>query len=153
MKDHIQAVNNFSDGRSVWLVYKRQFLGLAFFLTTVTALVSYKPFQLIIANPLTIFLSLISYNWYLWHYVIALELKAMKIPSSLYLNPMEDLYWRQSYFWIALLSGIAVSTIITYAYERPIAKLTALLYNKLITRKSNKESNAPTTVVRVSQHV
>lgn len=77
----------------------------------------------------------------------------MKIPSSLYLNPMEDLYWRQSYFWIALLSGIAVSTIITYAYERPIAKLTALLYNKLITRKSNKESNAPTTVVRVSQHV
>ena len=86
-----------------------------------------------------VFVSTISYNLYIWHQVIATWLKKLKIPywsgdtDPSYLT--DNIAWKRSYFFVALIVSIAISTILTYFYEKPISRA----LTKKFLKKNNKE--------------
>ncbi len=113
------------NGRFIWLAYYRFVLAILFMAFTIFATWSYKPIQWLFTNKILIFLSAISYNLYLWHYMILLELKFKNSFPAAMANPMDDLNWRFTIFWGSLIISILVATAVTYLFEKPIAKVLA----------------------------
>ncbi|MCD1258609.1 acyltransferase [Paenibacillus athensensis] len=110
------------NGVAVWQSHNRFFLGV---LLTVIALGSHfawKRWTGIVANPFFVFLSVISYNLYLWHQWIARELVKLGFPASRIADPHQDTVWQLSFTALSLGTAIAVAALITYAFERPLLK-------------------------------
>lgn len=121
LTSHAQATA-LPNGRFLWLAYYRFILAALFMAITIFASWSYKPVQWLLTNKVLVFLSAISYNLYLWHYMILLEIKSQNIIHAATSNPMDDPGWRFTVFWVAGLSSILVATAITYLYEKPLTK-------------------------------
>ena len=83
------------------------------------------------------FLSAISFNFYIWHQYLAVKLRQWRIPPSASLEPNFDgeMPWQWQYTLLAFLLSLAVAVLITYAFERPIARLGARKYKEYRTRK------------------
>lgn len=85
-------------------------------LNGLTRLISSKPVR---------WLSMISYNVYIWHAYAALKLKAWRIPP--YLNPHPNQAgeqpWQLHYTLISMGTALLLGALITYLIERPCAKL------------------------------
>ena len=109
-------------GRFIWLSYYRLPLGLLFMLLIISMAFSYKIIQWIFNNKLLIFLSIISYNLFLWHYLIIMELKVRNFPPAATSNPLDDPIWKLKFIALSLILSIAVATFLTYLFERPIIK-------------------------------
>ena len=75
-----------------------------------------------LGNPVTRFLSAISYNFYIWHQFIAVRLKAMHIPdyTSELPNQSGEQPWQTRYTLLCFLTAIAVGSVVTYAWEKPL---------------------------------
>lgn len=86
----------------------------------------------ILGNPITRYLSTISYQLYMWHMLIGLKLKEWGIPPYTIPEggsyPMHDEAWRMPYLMLGLGLSFVVATLITYLYEKPIGN--ALLRRK-----------------------
>ncbi len=81
--------------------------------------------RLLFGNPLTRFLSGISYQFYLWHQVLAVQLRRWNLPYSPYPEP-NRLYivdWQRQYTWLCWLLALALAVLCTYFIERPLARL------------------------------
>lgn len=83
------------------------------------------PIRLIFGNRITAFLSAISFQFYMWHQVFAVQLKRWHIPVSLSDTPWMDgdRSWQILYTVLCFAGALAISTLVTYAFERPIAHL------------------------------
>lgn len=81
-------------------------------------------FRRICSNPVTRFLSAISFNFYMWHAFIALRLKDWGIPPHINETPnmVGEQPWQTLYSIACFAAGIAVSALLTYAIEKPCAK-------------------------------
>ena len=75
-----------------------------------------------LGNRVARFLSGISYQLYLWHMFFGLRLKAWRIPAYATERPMDDVTWRLPYLLLCLGLSLATSVILTYGFERPIAR-------------------------------
>jgi peptidoglycan/LPS O-acetylase OafA/YrhL len=76
----------------------------------------------LLANRLLVFLSVISYNLYLWHQLIATFLAKHSFPLPRTENFANDRLWQWTYLVITVVISIGVASIITYAFERPLLK-------------------------------
>ena len=67
----------------------------------------------------------ISFNLYLYHQFIAVKLKEFRIPyfeGSIPPNMTGDLAWKWKYTILCIVISVIVAIIITYLFEKPIAK-------------------------------
>ena len=76
-------------------------------------------------NPLTRFLSGISYNFYIWHQYLAVKLKAWHIPPYVSQMPQmtEGTAWKRAYTAACLAAALGAAVLFTYGVERPAARL------------------------------
>ena len=81
--------------------------------------------RLIFGNRVTAFLSAVSFQFYMYHQVFAVQLKEWKIPASVTENPwvVGEYSWQVTYTALCFGGALAIATLLTYAFERPIARL------------------------------
>ncbi len=91
-------------------------------------------FALMLANPhvkkmfsnkITKFITVISYNLYIWHQVIAFWFKDNRIPyweGDTPPNITGDIVWQWKYQFLIVFFSFVVAIVTTYGFELPIAK-------------------------------
>ena len=75
---------------------------------------------MVLANPILVFLAVISYNLYLWHFVVMSFLINHKIPWPRPERFGTDPTWQWAFFVAATVACIAVAAVVTYAIELPL---------------------------------
>lgn len=101
----------------------RKFLVTAFMGAVVCSVFMKRRWRLLLGNPVTRFLSTISYQVYLWHMWIALRLKDLRIPDYVTERPMDDPAWRFPYMMLSIGLTFLAAVALTYLFERPISRL------------------------------
>lgn len=121
----------------VWQINNRPLLGAAFAIIALGSLSSPRSWQAVLDNPPLRFLATISYNLYLYHQMVARELLAHHIPPYSG-DPHYERAWQERYTAYATALAIALATLATYAFERPLLRL------KLPARSSGRVTSEPT---------
>jgi len=98
----------------IMLLYMALALGSAFGLTF---------WRRIVANPVLVWLSVVSYNLYLWHQPIMTLCYRNGFPCALDPKPWLRNGWQEQFFAVSILLSLAVATVVTYAFERPLLRL------------------------------
>lgn len=89
----------------------------------VSAACSLPALRFLLGNRVMHFLSAISFQFYIYHQMLAVKLKEWNIPYSAYDAPqVDDPAWRLPYTLLCFLLAIALAAVITYAFERPVAR-------------------------------
>lgn len=132
MLQWINEIRFVQDGIKLWQNENRTYLALVFLFLAVTSSLSMNFWKKVLANKFFIFMSVISYNLYIWHQFIAAKLFNARIPSPSTADPHGDFNWQILFSVLAILIGILFSSLITYLYERPILKLGFINYFKKI---------------------
>ena len=93
----------------------------------------------ILGNPLTKFFSGISFQFYIWHQTIAVWLITYKVIPSVYENPNweGDPVWQMNYTIACFVISAAAAAVITYGFERPIARKLQAMWNE---RRKQREA-------------
>lgn len=118
-----------------------------FELTAIGALIlvsgesSYLLYKGIFSNPVTHFLSGISFNFYIWHQVLAVKLKEWKIPNYISEAPhsVGEMPWQLSYTIICFILSFIIAIVLTYLFERPLTKM---ITNISIRKRCKANKNA-----------
>ncbi len=81
-------------------------------------------FRLLLSNRLVRFLSGISFNFYIWHQFIAVQLKKLRIPPYTGTTPNQDGQqpWQSQYTLCCFAAALGASLLITYLVEKPCAR-------------------------------
>ena len=121
----------------------RPLFGLCFATLALTAPFSLLPLRKLLGNPVTKFLSGISMNYYLIHQTVTVHLKRLGIPPSESDEPhmAGELQWQMKYTALAFGLSLALAVIVTYAVEKPAAKLLDRRRQKNGCRSSRKNSS------------
>ena len=109
----------------VWQAQHRYRLSLVFAGITVSAALTFSGIRWLFSNKLMQFLSLISYNVYIWHQWIAVKLKEWKIPYWTGEKPPNitgDTRWQWTYTALIFLGTFTLAIAATYLIEHPAAK-------------------------------
>lgn len=109
-----------ADNLSRLQMHTRKFVIAAFAGAIACSVLSHPWMRRLLGNPVTRFVSTISYQVYMWHGWIALRLKDWHIPEYTTERPMDDLAWRWPYLLICIGLSLAVAIFVTYCIERPI---------------------------------
>lgn len=107
---------------TVWQAARRQWFGVGFAAIALGALWSPRVLQRLVANPILVFLGVISYNLYLYHQMLARELLWNHIPPYSG-DPHADSHWQVLYTVVASIAAIAQAAIVTYLFERPLLRM------------------------------
>lgn len=110
-----------------WQVENRTLLAMVFNVLIISLALSPKWVRWIFSNRFMRFLSGISYNLYIWHQWLAVELKyTWRIPSwegTTPPNQLSDKVWMNKYAVIITAAAFAVAVIVTYLVEKPCSNL------------------------------
>ena len=89
-------------------------------------------FQWLWNNRLMRFLAGISYNLYIWHFWLMLRLRAWHIPPYTDEMPQRagEMPWQLHYTLLCFAGALAMGTLVTYAWERPLNRLGNRLFLK-----------------------
>lgn len=88
----------------------------------------------LLGNRLMKFFAGISYNLYIWHQWLAVQLKAWRIPyweGAQAPNFTGDLVWQRQYTLICWMAALAAAILFTYLVEKPGARLMEKLFRKM----------------------
>ncbi|SDI94870.1 dihydropteroate synthase [Frankineae bacterium MT45] len=107
---------------NIWKSDNRQWLALVFLCITLFSTFSINLWRRILANRVLLFLSTISYNLYLWHQAVGRVIRERGWYKASTVPPTSDPHWRWSYMFVAVGASIAVATVITYGFERPLLR-------------------------------
>jgi peptidoglycan/LPS O-acetylase OafA/YrhL len=132
--------------QQVWSNGHLTALGLSFVVLTVGSCLGLAWWRGLIANPVFVFFSVISYNLYLWHQLIANFLGRHNIPSPRSEHFVDDRAWQWSFTIVAALVSIAVASLITYAFERPLLARGFRAVTDLFDRRGKTMTPAAKTV-------
>lgn len=91
---------------------------------------SLPPLRFALGNPVMRFLSSVSFQFYIWHQLIAVQLKKWRFPPSASDTPwsLPETPWQGEYSWqvrymlLCFLLALAWAALLTYLFERPIAR-------------------------------
>ena len=122
----------------LWQAENRFLLSLVFALITISAALTFSGIRWLFSNQLMQFLSLISYNVYIWHQWIAVRLKEWRIPywtGDQPPNMTGDVRWQWTYTALILIATFALAIAGTYLIEHPAAKRILALPPKPKTRE------------------
>jgi len=117
------SIRHEPDGFAHWQVINRTWLALDSAVIGLGSLLGAPLWKRILANPLLVFFSIVSYNWYIYHQVVARELWWHRLPPWIGADPHFDPHWQFWYSLIAFPATILVAAIVTYAFERPLLRL------------------------------
>lgn len=83
-----------------------------------------RPIRLLFGNRVTAVLSAISFQFYMWHQVFAVQLKMWHIPASVTETPWTtgERSWQILFTVMSFAGALAISALVTYAFEQPIAR-------------------------------
>jgi len=76
-------------------------------------------FQMIMGNRIVRFVSLISYNLYLWHQWLAVKLKEWRVPNWRGLVATDDRAWQWQHMLLSIVLSVSVAAIITLLFDKP----------------------------------
>ena len=111
--------------RQIWQANNRFLLSLVFAVITLCAALTFSGIRWLFSNRVKRFLSLISYNVYIWHQWIAVKFKQWRIPywsGEQPPNKTGDARWQWTYTALILLATFALAILATYLVERPAAR-------------------------------
>ena len=82
-------------------------------------------FRWLFSNKLVRWLSSVSFNFYMWHQVLAVKLKEWHIPSYTGTAPHKESQqpWQWQYTLTCFFGALLLSVLVTYLIEKPVAKL------------------------------
>lgn len=112
-------------GRDRFDVYGRGALALAFGGLLVTGCLAGNAVRAVVANPVARFLSLVSYNLYLWHTLVLIWLWKHGVPHAATPDPHDDERWKFAYIALGWSASFVIATAVTYFVERPILSAVA----------------------------
>jgi len=105
-----------------WWPPGRPALNVAFVLLTLGTLFALPVWQRIVANPILVSLSFVSYNLYIWHQMISQGLEAAKIPGWTTRDQHADPAWEVGFTVEAFALGLLVSWLVTILVEQPLLR-------------------------------
>ena len=114
------AVQYTPAGRETWDLWGRTELALLFFAFLVASCFALRLWRAAIANPILVFLSLVSYNVYLWHTLVLIWLWKHRVLHAATPNPHDDDHWKFAYIATGWTIVFLIATAITYFVERPL---------------------------------
>ena len=120
-----QSYENGYDNIRLGQMERRFPLSFAGALLILSLTLSVKPMRFAFGNPVFRFLSAVSYQMYLWHSVIALRLKAWRIPAYKALeNPQmnHEPVWQVRYTLACFIVTLIMAALITCLIEKPAAR-------------------------------
>jgi len=110
-------------GPEKWDVVNRTYLAWSFAALAVSSSLALPLWRALLANPVLVFFSLISYNLYLWHTLVMIWFwRGDKLPHALK-DVHSDDHWKFLFIAISWPIAIAIATAITYFVERPLIAL------------------------------
>lgn len=100
--------------------------------------------QALLGNRVMRFLSAVSYQFYIWHQYMAVKLKKWGIPPALSQEPHVDgeKGWQWPYTFLVFFGVLALSAILTFAFERSVARRIEQEYRKRKKQKRQPEEAA-----------
>lgn len=113
------AAQGLHNGREGWQLLNRSLLAGVGAVLIVSSCFAATWWRALLANRVLVFLSLISYNLYLWHTLVELWLVHQRVPNPATHNPHDDPRWKFAYVALSLIVSVALATGLTYVLERP----------------------------------
>ncbi len=126
---NVNSTSTLHDYAEHWQVWNRFAFSLALLVATVGSIAALPLWHRIVANPLFVFLSVISYNAYIWHQVVARSLLWAHLPHAATADPHDDPAWQIFALPLYLLAGTALAAAITYGFERPLLRIDPARFN------------------------
>lgn len=120
-----QASENGYDNIRLGQMARRFPLSVAVSLFLLGILLGARPVRLVMGNRVTRILSEISFQYYMWHQVFAVQLKKWGVPASQSATPWVDgeRTWQYLYVFLCYAGALGISALLTYLFEQPIARL------------------------------
>ncbi len=119
-----QAAENGVDNIRLGQMARRFPLSAVLALGMICAACSLPGVRFALGNGLMRFLSQISFQFYIYHQLLAVRLKSWGFPPSAVENPWMagDYAWQMKYTLCCFLLALIAATLITYLFERPLAR-------------------------------
>ena len=97
---------------------------------------------MLLGNPVTKVLGGVSMNYYLIHQTVIVHLKRLNFPPSVSDTPnmAGEQPWQSQYTWISFGLSLLLAVLVTYAIEKPAARLMDRLRAK---RQEKLTSSSP----------
>ncbi len=122
-----------------WQGANRLEVAVLFLIFIIATIYAIKEYRWLFSNKVMIFLSSVSFNYYIWHQYIAVRLKQLNIPASV--NEMPNMVaekpWQYTYTILSFLIPLAVAIVLTYLIDK---WLVGLLKKDSMKLKSAKNS-------------
>lgn len=101
---------------------------------------SFRPLRMLFGNPVTRFLSTVSMNFYLLHQNIAVHLRRLGIPHSVYDLPNQagDKTWMWQYTGLTVGLSLLAAVLVTFLIEKPCAYGLKKCFSALDRRREEK---------------
>ncbi len=103
-----------------WQGANRLEIAVLFLIFLISTIYAIKEYRWLFSNKVMIFLSSVSYNYYIWHQYIAVRLKQLNIPAHIsdMPNMTAEKPWQYTYTILSFLIPLAVAIILTYAIDK-----------------------------------
>ncbi|MEB3198554.1 MAG: acyltransferase [Candidatus Sericytochromatia bacterium] len=118
-----QVRHDGGDWPNGYQVAHRWHLALAFLLLTLASMRAWPFWQRLFTWRPLLWLSVISYNLYLWHQFVGRQfMYVWKWPVPATSDPHHDPVWQLSFTIVTIAASLAVAAAITYGFERPLLR-------------------------------
>ncbi len=140
-----QAASNGYEGIRLSQMNQRFFLSAALAAFMLGLALSFKGVRFVFSNPVMKFLSAISFNYYIWHQVLAVWLKEWHIPNytAQYPNQAGEQPWQLLYTFACFGFAVLLASALTFGLEKPAA---ALVHKLLHRRPKTNERPADDSI-------
>ncbi|MFN2529548.1 MAG: acyltransferase family protein [Candidatus Baltobacteraceae bacterium] len=120
LMENLFGIRSNVNGFTTWKVIHRTWLAFDCLAIATGSLFAFPLWKKLLGNPALVFCSFISYNWYIYHQVVARELWWHHVPVWKGTDPHSDPHWQLMFSLLAFPAGLLVAALATYAFERPV---------------------------------
>lgn len=138
---------------NLWQMNNRFYLSILFLVFIISTTFSLSWYRAIFSNRAARFLSMISFNLYIWHQVLCVYLKRNHIPfyeGDKAPNELGDQAWMWKYFILSIVVAIVAACLSTFFIEKPLSKWIMRIGIK--ENKNQKKPGSNNSVHKKNQH-